>query len=195
MRRRPRFLWQVMLLGGAVAIAIAVPVAILLSQVGGPSSVATLIENPSLLAGVSATSTTPALLTTTTQPTSGSTIGTSTTPETTSTPTSEDYSRVTEINSSSEGGADNWVARVGVRVVTANSPQGLAGALVVGTWAGAIIATQTTITDSTGVAEFVMTGLTGPSTRFTVLDVIVEAVPYEPTTNEATTVKVPGPAS
>ena len=181
-----------MLWGVVVAAAIAVPVAILLSQIGGGSSVATLLENPSLLAGAAATSTTSTDLTGTTLSTPDA--ATSTTPETTSIESS-DHTRIGDITSTADGGADNWIARVGVRVVSTTSPQGVAGALVVGTWSGSALATHAATTDETGVAEFVITGLTGPSTRFTVLDVIAEAAPYEPTTNETTTVTVPGPAS
>ena len=189
MRQRRHFPWKGALSGAVVVVAIAVPVAFLTSKVGGSSRVATLLENPSLVAGTSIAPTTPPSSATTNSPTP-----TSLTPGTTATPTG-DYTRIIEITSTSQGGADDWVGRVGVHVVSSASPQGIAGALVIGTWSGSTLATHAATTDETGVAEFAMTGLTGPSTRFTVLDVIAEAVPYEPTTNETTTVTVPGPAS
>ncbi len=191
MRHHRHFPWRGLLLGAAVALALAVPVAFLVSKVGGSTRAATLLEDPALVAGT--------LIATTAVPTSAPTAelnsptSTSLAPGTTI--QAGNHARVIEITARSEGPADAWTARVAVHVGSNESPLGMTGVLVVGTWSGSTLDTHAATTDDAGIARFVMTGLTGPSTRFTVLDVIAEAVPYEPTINETTTVKVPGPAS
>lgn len=174
----------------AVVVVLSVLLtAIIVAKARNQNTLTTLLDSPSLVGAATST------IATATTSNSGVNQPPASSPavagDTSTSIQASDVAWVDEIVSSTASNAGAWSAQVEVRVVTDRQPDGVAGALVLGMWSGAMLTSEISTTDASGIAEFVLDDMADTSTMFTVLDVIPRDVAYDPTRNLTTSLLVP----